>query len=131
MKNNAWCDRGLTFLHLCYRLCTTEKQFHRELKKLKLPRDIWPTFIKNEWSNATVHIFSKSESNEECAIVCIKGWENKDPIAVAGLLVHEAIHLFQEYKENIGETYPSKEFEAYAIQHISQNLMWQFKEQTQ
>lgn len=44
------------------------------------------------------------------------------------MLVHEAIHIWQEMCGIIGEKYPSQEFEAYCVQQISQNLMYEFSQ---
>jgi hypothetical protein len=49
---------------------------------------------------------------------------------VAGLLVHEAVHVFQRYCEHIGERRPGAEQEAYGIQAIAQELMQSFAEQS-
>lgn len=53
---------------------------------------------------------------------CVGG----DPIQVACVLVHEAVHVFQRLCTSIGEVTPSKEFEAYSIEHISEALMREF-----
>ena len=50
-------------------------------------------------------------------------------IQIAAILVHEAVHVFQYHCEYLGETAPSKEFEAYSIQHISQALMQKYADQ--
>jgi hypothetical protein len=49
--------------------------------------------------------------------------EKTNPEGVVALLVHEAVHLWQYIKEDIGEHNPSKEFEAYAIQNLTQELL--------
>ena len=43
-------------------------------------------------------------------------------IEVHGLLLHEAVHIWQELKEKMGEESPSVEFEAYSIQALAQDL---------
>lgn len=43
------------------------------------------------------------------------------------MLTHEAVHIWQEIKLQLGEKEPSYEFEAYSIQNISQNLMEAYK----
>lgn len=39
------------------------------------------------------------------------------------LIFHEAVHVWQRVREEMGETSPSTEFEAYAIQHIGLQLL--------
>lgn len=41
----------------------------------------------------------------------------------AALLAHEAVHVARRYFENIGETKPSSELEAYTVQAISAYLI--------
>ncbi len=53
-----------------------------------------------------------------------------DPNSVVGILVHEAVHIWQKFSQRIGEHEPSGEFEAYAIQSISQRLISAYSEQT-
>jgi hypothetical protein len=47
---------------------------------------------------------------------------------VAGLLVHEAVHIFDDAMEWINERAPSPEIRAYGIQHIAQQLMGAYAE---
>lgn len=49
-----------------------------------------------------------------------------DPIRVACSLVHEAVHVFQRLCDSIGECAPSREFEAYSIERISEQLLREF-----
>lgn len=66
---------------------------------------------------------------ELAAIVCFPPGPDRDSIEVAGLLVHEAVHIWQEYLIHIGEKYPGVETEAYAIQRISMGLMSEYSRQ--
>ncbi|MDN8191865.1 hypothetical protein QZK04_17625 [Acinetobacter baumannii] len=56
------------------------------------------------------------------AIVQIGDTSDKDQIQVYGLLLHEAVHIWQIVKRRMGEREPSVEFEAYSIQAIAQDL---------
>ena len=58
--------------------------------------------------------------------MCLRDWKGRNPIEVAGLLVHEAVHVWQGYCIDIGEREPGKEQEAYGIQAIAQELMAEF-----
>lgn len=62
-------------------------------------------------------------------VVGLHSWRGRDPIEVAGLLVHEAVHIWQEYADLIGERHPGCEQEAYAVQAIAQELMADFARQ--
>ena len=124
MKVN-WCDRAM-FRSPYYCLVTTEALFKQELKRLNIKGDL--SYTNTETSNATCYEF---ESNGKTSfVVTIKDWEGKDPIEVAGLIVHEATHIKQHVMRIIGEKNPSNEFEAYMMQNIAANLMQCFVEQT-
>jgi hypothetical protein len=81
-------------------------------------------WILNDHSHATLHWVDCDGGLT--AIVCLRGWEGRNPIEVAGLLVHEAVHIWQGYAGHIGEKFEGSEQEAYAIQCISQELLAEF-----
>lgn len=60
--------------------------------------------------------------NDDHAIVQIKGNSSWSMVQIHGLLLHEAVHVWQETREKMGENNPSPEFEAYSIQAIAQDL---------
>jgi len=99
----------------------SEDAYRRELKRLKVKG--WEV---EDWipcdSDACVQTLANQDSGEQCFIVCLdaKGHNRNE---VIGLLVHEAVHVWQEIIDSIGETNPSDEFEAYAIQRISLTLI--------
>ena len=109
-------------------LCLSEAAFHKEMRRLKVARTLWPEFVI-EGANATAHFFIQDEA-QEIAIICLKH-EDRPFIEVAGILVHEAVHIWQSIRECIRESEPSKEFEAYAIQNISYSLMSTYQQLTQ
>lgn len=127
MRNTVqWLDRRIACPGPFMTLCLTDAQFVKACKKIKKEP---PPFVLNEWSHAATHWFQGAQGLT--VIVCMRGASGRDPIEVAGLLVHEAVHIWQQYCESIGEHRPGDEQEAYAIQAISQELMQSFVKQTQ
>ena len=119
-----WLDRTLITSPYCYGLCYSEKEFHKELRRLEIARSEWPQFIgfgKNSSADATTHFLTLKNKNH-AAIVCVGNSRGKSREQIYALLTHEAVHIWQYIKENLGEDDPSHEFEAYAIQAITQNL---------
>jgi hypothetical protein len=121
-----WLDRSLMQCSYYYGLCTDEAAFKRELRRMKVPADQWPNWISNEQSDATVHYLEND--GRKAAIVCIRVDESRTGIEVAGLLVHEAVHIWQAHCDDIGEKSPASEQEAYAVQGIAQSLMQAYSE---
>lgn len=112
-----------------YAICLSEKKLKKELKRLNVGREQWPDFISSG-KEATVH-FLENPNQGNYAIVCIK--QPKDGITteqIEGLIIHEAVHIWQESKELIGERSPSREFEAYSIQRIAQDLITDYRRKT-
>jgi hypothetical protein len=122
MKSDVvWLDTTLIISPVYYCLCKNKKTFKKALKYLNIKKKDRPDFLKNEWSHATVHYFEND--GKTTAIVCIGNCDNRTPSEIIGLLIHEAVHIWQEVKYKLGENNPSKEFEAYSIQCIAQRLI--------
>lgn len=102
-------------------LCQSEKAFRAETRRLKVPKKQRPEFLP-AGSDACVHFFERHDG-KLLAIVCIGSVSGRSAVEVYGLLVHEAVHVWQAICSEIGEDRPSAEFEAYAIQSIAQELM--------
>ena len=116
-----WLDRRIAAPGPYLALCLSEEEFVAALKHLRCTEKIkWV----NDKADATAHSFDSAHGTT--CIVCIQGWQGRNPIEVAGMLVHEAVHIWQTYAESIGEHNPGKEQEAYAIQSISQELLAEF-----
>lgn len=81
-------------------------------------------WINTPQADATAHYLIASHG--QSVVVCLGNWHGKNPVEVAGLLVHEAVHAWQEWCEFYGEREPGREQEAYAIQGLSQELMAEF-----
>lgn len=124
MKRNR--DRGLgralVDVPFYWALCLSQETFFAELRMLKVTGE-WPLFVPDD-KDACVHWFTKiGAGGKDCVFICMRDMDKRTPIEVAGLLVHEAVHVWQEVCLNMGEKKPSREFEAYSIQRLSLNLM--------
>jgi hypothetical protein len=103
-------------------LCLSEKEYLRAAKHCGLEQ---PSSWLGAAAAGTCHTWEKG--GKLICIVCIRPpGEGADPIQVACSLVHEAVHVFQELCQSIGEASPSSEFEAYSIERISEQLMREF-----
>jgi hypothetical protein len=119
-------DKSLITSPINYALCTTQKAFKRELRELGIEDN--SDFIVGN-AHAMIHFYEDTITGGTCAIVCIDG-RDKTLEQVYALLTHEAMHLWREIKTELGEKFPSEEFEAYAMQHIVSNLFESYKHQT-
>ena len=114
-------DRPLLAMPVRYALCMSRKDYRRTIKAFQLrdPGDKWVTPNKA----ATVHIWDRAESGGPSAIVCMRKPKNVAISQIVGLLAHEGVHIWQVVRADMGESQPSSEFEAYAIQNIVQELI--------
>lgn len=104
-------------------LCLSEDEYLKAVKHCKVKNpDRWlsPRMM------ACVHYWEQDDKS--ICIVCLMPDIEKhfDPIAVASMLVHESVHIFQYLCRSIGEDNPGVEFEAYSIQRISETLMREY-----
>ncbi len=56
------------------------------------------------------------------------GSEKGSPIAIAALLAHEAVHIYEAVLQQMNEETPGSEFHAYSIQEIFQNLVMAYEQ---
>ena len=120
-----WCSRELIRSPYYYGVCLDEVSFEETCKELEIPKSKIPPFV-SDGSPATVNFLINANLNKRVAIVCLKLPENISPTQTIGLLVHEAVHIFQQIKAYIGEGSPSPEFEAYSIQTITEELIYAY-----
>jgi len=119
-----WLDTSLIISPVYYCLCKNKKSFKAALKHLNIKKKDYPDFLLNKCADATVHYFENG--TKTTAVVCLGNTSNRTPCEIIGLLIHEAVHIWQEIKYRIGELNPSKEFEAYSIQCIAQRLIEEY-----
>lgn len=116
-----WLNRRIAAPGPFLTLCLDQAEFDKALAHLRFR--VAPDFV-SPGSDATTHLITGPRGL--ACVVCLDGWHGRDPIEVAGLLVHEAVHVWQAYAEQIGERDPGAEQEAYGVQAISQELMSEF-----
>ena len=107
-------------------VCTNEADYYRTLRYLKVPMSDWGSWLSSG-ALATTHFLDSAKGNR-ATVVCIPVNPETDGIDVATLLVHEAVHVVQEYFRWIGEDNPGNEIEAYAIQNVSASLMRAYRD---
>jgi alkylhydroperoxidase family enzyme len=117
-----WLDRRIAAPGPYLTLCLTEQEYDAAMKTLGVKH--YGSWISPQ-ANATAHHLNNADGNL-CAVICLSGHEKRAPVEVAGLLVHEAVHVWQEYCDFYGEDNPGREQEAYAVQSIAQELMAEF-----
>lgn len=121
-----YLDNSLLIGWVQYALCLDPSEYAKEMKRLKVEQ---PTPFLMEDKPATTHFFyPKGDGSKSVAIVCLCPEDDMDAIAIATLLVHEAVHIWQEKCELMGEENPGREIEAYAIQRISSHLLRAYRD---
>lgn len=124
MKNGPqWLDRRVAAPGPYLALCLAEHEFKALIQEFKAP-DPGP-WISTPQADATAHLLA-NQDGRRCCIICVREWRGRDPIELAGLLIHEAVHVWQCHADDIGERRPGDEQEAYAIQAIAQELLAEF-----
>jgi hypothetical protein len=125
--NNKWLDRRIAAPGPYLTLCLTEQEYDAAMKALKVKH--YGPWVSTPQASATTHNLSNPDGNL-CCVICIGDYHGRNPVEVAGLLVHEAVHVWQEYCDWYGEKIPGREQEAYAVQAIAQELMAEFARRT-
>ena len=116
-----WLERWVSKPGPYLTLCLSEDEQKHATKGLT------DHFLRFPESGALCHTFTDSRNHELCAIVSVSHeMQMRAPIQIVGLLVHEAVHVWQAYIENMGEHAPGNEQEAYAIQAITQELLTEY-----
>jgi hypothetical protein len=123
IKRPKWLSREFVVMQQYYCLCTSEAQYTAEMKRLGVK-----PHLRNEWcapDGGKCHFFERK--GKWVVVVCISTASKPEPIQVAAILCHEAVHIWQKEMLLIGEKHPSDEFTAYGIQWIAQQLMYAYK----
>ena len=110
-----------------FSLFLDEDRFRRELRRLRL----------SDWRDAQfgspngARVLFLEHNGDHLAIVSVDRKMAKSRpyrVEVYGLLVHEAVHIWQHARDRMKEKNPGGEHEAYTVQHIAQALMHRYDE---
>jgi hypothetical protein len=122
MKEFEWLDRVLIISPVLYALCLTQEAFTKELKRLKIKVSQEDSLFLIKGARATTHTFAMDNDAVVC-IVCMPIDLALSEVEVYATLTHEAVHVWQEIKQVLGEEKPGIEQEAYSIESIAYRLM--------
>lgn len=118
-----WLDRRIALPGPYLALALSEPEFKAAAKHLRVDQP--GPWIRNAHCHATAHFF-EVPGKPVAVVVSLTDWKGREPVEVAGLLIHEAVHIWQRYAEDMGESRPGDEQEAYAVQAIAQELLAEF-----
>jgi hypothetical protein len=117
-----WLDRRVAKPAPYLTLCLSEAEQRSALRGLTKSNVEFP---KTGALCTTMH---HEKTDELCAVVSVSqhSQDTCNAMEMAGLLIHEAVHIWQRYSTDMGETNPGIEQEAYAIQALSQSLLAEY-----
>ena len=122
--STRWHNQALIKGCAQYALCTTQAEFDALLVKLKQPPE---KFLAGNEQALSCTYEKPGRSKRPCVVVCVDASKKQSLEKYYSTLIHESVHVWQEFREYIGEDKPSTEFEAYSIERIAYNLMMEFK----
>lgn len=96
----------------------SKKAYLKEMKRLEI---VNPSPFLSDNSNATCHHFVGKTGR--VSVIAMKRPTGVNVGQVAGLIAHEAVHVVQRLWDEIGETDPGHEAEAYLVQTITQGCL--------
>lgn len=126
-NKNLWLSRNL--LQGGYiGFVTSQAEFEQALKDIECT-DCHEPFLPKGWPACTHHFDNVNGSIANIVAFDLAHAAKEDPIDVAALLVHEAVHVWQHNESKAGKLGCfGDEGEAYAIQNISTRLMTAYVE---
>ena len=121
-KKYKWLDRRIAKPGPYLTLCLTAEELNDARNTLTQHPLEFPV------TGARCYQFRSDRDGWPVCLVALSedAQKNNNSIEVAGMLVHEAVHVWQYYAECMGETKPADEQEAYAVQAASQELMAEY-----
>lgn len=117
----VWCDRGFYSVYIGF--CPSARAWDQELRKLKM-KDPPPYPAKT--SGARCSHFDAVSGRVMSLVTVADSADKCEKGEIIALIVHEAVHVWQRICDEIGERSPGQECEAYAVQSISQDLLYAY-----
>lgn len=105
-------------------LCLSEQEFVAAAKHCDITSP--GEWMDEDRHKAVTHTWGLKNGRMVCVVCLSPKWPDADPVDVACTLVHEAVHVVQRLCDSIGEGEPGREFEAYAVERVSEQLMREF-----
>lgn len=127
---DRWLSTAAFFHPVYWALCVTEEDFEAECLHLNLKAREVPMALRGSTkAGATTHTFHNGADGTVACIIYMPD-AGRALNEVHALLVHEAMHVYQTILEEMGESSPGQEVEAYTVQHLCQALFDSWEEQT-
>lgn len=122
----VWLEHG--FWPVYIGVCTSEKAFRAEMKRLKVAQVDIPAWVSSGFGGSTHHLY-KADTHGESLIVCIdiaQLEKLKHPlVAFVGIVTHEMVHVMQEIHTAMnGKDQFDSETSAYGLQWLVQNALY-------
>lgn len=120
MRKLHWYGQDFVPAFVKYCLILDPKQYAKEMARLHME---FPSPYLIPGSAATTHFADEEDGDKSIALVCMDLTKRRTINEMNALLVHEAVHIYQEMMRSMRENDAGKEIEAFYIQRISLDLM--------
>lgn len=117
-----WLDNGMRLIP-SFALVFNEDEYFAVFRDINSKYRHPYEFNKPENASGWVRYLRNSNDDVICLVCLCEDFMKYTLAELCGLMAHEAVHIFQELCAVRGEKEPSKEFQAYTIQHITQQLI--------
>lgn len=112
-----WLDRTIVYGgYLC--LVLSQKEYDKVMRKMGVPTE---TVYKSGGCTMLTNDEGKLTN-----IICLGNFLGQSLSSILALLAHECVHAADNTFESMKEKAPSKEFKAYVVQNIMQNVTDEF-----
>ncbi len=122
MERPKWFGAEFPHPGVYYARYLNEQQYLRDTRLLGYK---YPSRFVREGAAATTHSF---DNKKTYSFVCIDPYRDNTICEMYAMLVHEAVHIYQEMMRSMSEDKPGEEIQAYYIQRISLDLMGELED---